>query len=257
EGVAGDRRLEETVATATGVLLESAGEGVVGICVVAALEVGRQLVGGIRLPAGVGVGQPGLPPVGPRHPPQQVVERPVLHHQEHDVIERRTRARGRQWSRRRCPRNPPRLGRAECNSTRGEAEELSPVDGLHAGYLRQRLSDSSPASGRLLSSSCCRSTSCPTSCCRSTSFPTSCCRSRSCPTSCCRSTSCPTSCCRPRCRRTRRRPTSCGPSRRRHSTSCPTSYGRSTSRLTSCCRPRRCWTTSGRRTARRRPSSRR
>ena len=38
----------------------------------------------------------GMPTIGPGQPAQQVVERPVLHHQQDDVVERGVDAGGRQ-----------------------------------------------------------------------------------------------------------------------------------------------------------------
>ncbi len=62
---------------------------VLGVHVRTALVVVVQVPGRVERPGEIGVAQAGLAPVGAREPAQEVVEGPVLHHQDDDVLERR------------------------------------------------------------------------------------------------------------------------------------------------------------------------
>ena len=73
----------------------------VGVGVATALEIGREGIGGVAGAGGIDVGESRLAPVGPGQPSQEVVERAVFHHHEHDVLDprglriRQTRGRER------------------------------------------------------------------------------------------------------------------------------------------------------------------
>src|SRR2546430_9259006 len=57
--------------------------------VATALEIGREGIGGVAGAGGIDVGESRLAPVGPGQPSQEVVERAVFHHHEHDVLDPR------------------------------------------------------------------------------------------------------------------------------------------------------------------------
>ena len=44
---------------------------------------------GLKLSGEIGVAEPRLPSVGSRHPTKEVIERPVFHHHQHDVVDAR------------------------------------------------------------------------------------------------------------------------------------------------------------------------
>ena len=144
------RAHEPAVAGAVVVLGTTARVGVVGVGVPAALELGEV---GRRVgdPAGVEVGEPGLLAFGSREPPEEVVERPVLHHQDHDVLD--SRLAGRRQHRWREHARGPRDGRgseyADRSRSAGEAgptdQQLAPgeicgflIGGRHAPRVARR-----------------------------------------------------------------------------------------------------------------------
>ena len=82
----GGRPLQEAVHLAEVVLDQEAFPAVVGVAVAAALEVGRQRVVAVVVAVRRQVGQV-VPAVGAGQPAEEVVERPVLHHQHDDVLD--------------------------------------------------------------------------------------------------------------------------------------------------------------------------
>ena len=72
----------------------------VRIRVTAPLEIRSEGIGGVAHTGRIEVGEPGLPSVGIRQPSEEMVERPVLHHHDDDVLDparagiKRQRARG-------------------------------------------------------------------------------------------------------------------------------------------------------------------
>jgi len=84
--------LAEAVELAPRVLDPAAGVGVVRVVEAAALVLG-QVMGGVPDAVVVGIAQTGLPAVRAREPAQVVVEGPVLHAQEHDVLDPAGRGR--------------------------------------------------------------------------------------------------------------------------------------------------------------------
>ena len=85
--------LEEAVHRAAVELVAPALPRVVGVGVAAALPVGRQAVGRVRVALEVGVGQARLAAVGVGHPAEVVVEGPVLHHQHDERVDRQVARR--------------------------------------------------------------------------------------------------------------------------------------------------------------------
>jgi hypothetical protein len=80
-----ERAMEQAAA-----LLEGAAERacrLVRVGMRTALVIGSQPVGAVRHSCLVQVGQPGLPAVGPRQPAQEMVEGPVLHHHDDNVVD--------------------------------------------------------------------------------------------------------------------------------------------------------------------------
>jgi hypothetical protein len=88
-------RAQEAVHRAAVHLRPPALPRVVRVRVVAALEVGGEAGGLVRLAGPVDVGEPRLPAVGAREPAEVVVERAVLHHQDDEGVDRQV-ARGGQ-----------------------------------------------------------------------------------------------------------------------------------------------------------------
>jgi hypothetical protein len=98
--VVGDRQLvvvaraQEAVAAPAIQLRTAAVPGVVGIVEQATLPVGGERAGGEALAVLVHVREPCLAPVRMRHPAEVVVERAVLHHQQHERVDRQVARRG-------------------------------------------------------------------------------------------------------------------------------------------------------------------
>jgi hypothetical protein len=71
--------------------------GVIGIRMTAPLIIGSQRIGGLELPRAIPLGQTGLLPIRPGHPPEKMVERAVFHHEQNNMLNillaRRRRAR--------------------------------------------------------------------------------------------------------------------------------------------------------------------
>jgi hypothetical protein len=99
-GVVGDRedvvgaRAQEAVARAAVELRAPAVPRVVRVRMAAALEVGCEPLRLVDHTVLVGVLQPRLVAVGVRHPAEVVIERPVLHHQDDDRVDRDVARRG-------------------------------------------------------------------------------------------------------------------------------------------------------------------
>ena len=84
EGVAG--RVGEKAVHLPVVVLEAAAlVGVVGVLEAAAVEL-RLVKGRVAAPLPVGVGEPGLSPIGVRQPSEEMIEAAVLHHDDDDVL---------------------------------------------------------------------------------------------------------------------------------------------------------------------------
>ena len=122
---------------------------VVGVVEGAALEVGRQAVGGERLPIVRRVGEPVLAPVGPGQPAQVVVEGPVLHHQHHEGVDgevarggqRRAALPARRLRHEHVGRQHRRHARGQARGHRGALQELAPAQvrlGRGAGEALRR-----------------------------------------------------------------------------------------------------------------------
>ncbi len=153
-GVVADREgvvaagAQEAVHTAAVHLVAAALPGVVGVGMGAALEVGGEPVGRVRIAGGVAVDEPSLPAVGPRQPAEVMVEGAVLHHQHDDRVERQVARAGHVDPEALVRLGEKRVGtedgaepRGEPPGHRGALEELPAAHRLVGIALHQFLGD--------------------------------------------------------------------------------------------------------------------